>query len=76
MIAILPFPFPVFFIVALAFGLFSLIYLIIAASVIYHLRAFTLPGHAAGSYIFSAVFAAASCLLWLAGLMFLLRIPR
>ena len=75
MIQALPFSVPIFFIAATAFGLFSLIYLIIAASIIYHLRMFSPPGHVA-PYIISTIFTVVSCLLWLAALFFLLKLPR
>lgn len=75
MLPILPFSIPVFLIATIVWALFSLIYFVIAASVIYHMRVFTLPGHA-GGYIMSTIFIAASCVLWLAGLVFLLQIPR
>lgn len=75
MIQALPFSVPVFLIAAIAFALFSLLYFIVAASIIYHLRTFSFPGHIA-PYVVSTAFTAISCLLWLAGLMFLLQIPR
>jgi len=75
MIQTLPFSVPVFFIAVIAFALFSVIYLIIAASIIYHLRAFSPPGRAA-PYIISTVFIIVSCLLWLAGLFFLFQLPQ
>lgn len=75
MIQALPFSVPVFFIAAIAFALFSLLYFIVAAAIIYHLRVFSLPGHIA-PYVISTAFTAISCLLWLAGLIFLLRLPR
>lgn len=75
MIQALPFSIPVFLIAAIAFALFSLLYFIVAASIIYHLRVFSLPGHIA-PYVISTAFTVMSCLLWLAGLIFLLRLPR
>lgn len=75
MIQALPFSIPIFLIAAIAFALFSLLYFIVAGAIIYHLRTFSLPGHIA-SYVVSTAFTVMSCLLWLAGLMFLLRLPR
>jgi len=75
MIRALPFSIPIFFIAALAFALFSLIYLVITASIIYHLRMFSIPGRAT-PYITSTVFTVVSSLLWLAALFFLFKLPQ
>ncbi|MBI4224855.1 MAG: hypothetical protein HY617_00845 [Candidatus Sungbacteria bacterium] len=68
-------PIPIFYLAAGAFALFSMAYLAIAGSIIYHLRTFSLPGRTS-SYIISTVFMVVSGLLWIIGLIFLFRLPR
>lgn len=75
MIQALPFSIPIFLIAAIAFALFSLLYFIVAAAIIYHLRAFSLPGHIA-PYVISTAFTGISITLWFAALFFLFQLPR
>lgn len=75
MMQALPFSVPVFFIAAIAFALFSLLYFIVAAAIIYHLRAFSLPGHIS-PYVVTLIFAITSIPLWFLALFFLFQLPR
>lgn len=70
-----PFPVSLFFVAAGAFALFSLGYAIVAASIIYHLRMFSIPGRIAPRTAMLS-FIAASTALWLVALFFLFHFPR
>jgi hypothetical protein len=69
-----PLPFPFFYLVVAGFALFSLLYLIIASAIIYHLRAYSIPGHIA-PHISIFIFTALSVALWLFALFFLFKLP-
>ncbi|MBI3442590.1 MAG: hypothetical protein HY007_02390 [Candidatus Sungbacteria bacterium] len=71
----LPFPIPIFYLAAGAFAFFSLVYVAVAAAIIYHLRAFSISGRIA-PHIAIVSFTIASIALWLLALFFLFRIPR
>ena len=68
-------PIPFFYIAAAAFALFSLVYGVIGAAIIYHLRVHSVSGRLA-PYITTIVFVAVSIALWLFALIFLLRFPH
>jgi len=69
------FPFPIFYLVAAVFGLFSLFYLIVALAIIYHLRTYSVTGHAAPR-ISIIIFTSLSVALWLFALLFLFKLPQ
>lgn len=68
-------PVPLLYLAAIGFVLFSLLYGIVSAAIIYHLRAFSIPGHNAPR-VAILVFSALSAALWLCALFFLLNLPR
>lgn len=70
-----PFPIPIFYLAAGAFALFSLIYVIIAIAITYHLAAFSISGRAA-PHIAILIFTIVSAALWFLGLSFVFQLPQ
>lgn len=71
----LSFPFPIFYLAAAFFALFSLLYLIIAIAIIYHLRTYSISGRIA-PHVVIIIFSAVSIVLWLLAIIFLLKLPQ
>lgn len=68
-----PIPIPIFYLAAGAFALFSLVYAVIAIAIIYHLRTFSISGHAA-PHIAIVSFTIVSIALWFTALFFLFKL--
>lgn len=58
---------------SLIFIIFTALYILAAAAVIYHLKEYALPGYRAPKIV-TAVFLALSGILWLSGLVFVFQL--
>lgn len=56
------------------FIVFTVLYVLFAAAIIYHLRQYTLPGHPTSKIVIS-IFLFLATLFWLFSLTFLFKIP-
>ena len=72
---VMPFSIPFFAITAASFGLFTLVYAIVGAAIIYHLHVHSVAGRLAPRVV-TVVFLVVSIALWLVALLFLFRLPR
>lgn len=61
--------------ISIFFILFTVVYALFAAAILYHLRQYTLSDHPAPR-VFTALFLVLASLLWLLSLYFLFSIPR
>ena len=60
---------------SIIFIIFTLLYGLLTAAIIYHLRQYTLPGHTTPRMVLT-IFLFLASLLWLFALFFLFQIPR